>query len=217
MVLLMTLTTCYKFGGRIYKQKGGLGIGLRGSAAVARIVMCRWDEIWAKRMKSGGLTVLLFYRYVDDIRLLLRPIQKGWYWLNNKWVFDPTRHDERSYLERTIQEVGKSMNSVWDFLDLTTESEADFPDGFLPTLDFAMKVRENGYIDYIFYSKPMSSNILLSFGTALSKTCVFSSLRQDLVRRLINTNYALGPEVRINIVNKFIQMLCNSGHKFQYI
>ena len=44
MVLLLTSTTCYTFGGQIYRQKSGLGIGLRGSAALARIVMCAWDK-----------------------------------------------------------------------------------------------------------------------------------------------------------------------------
>ena len=51
MVLLMTGTTCYRFGGHIYKQKGGLGIGLRGSAAIANLAMGRWDVLWAERMK----------------------------------------------------------------------------------------------------------------------------------------------------------------------
>ena len=46
MVLLLTTTTCYKFGGKVYRQKNGLGIGLRGSAALARLVMCCWDAKW---------------------------------------------------------------------------------------------------------------------------------------------------------------------------
>ena len=216
MVLLMTSTTCYRFGGKIYRQKGGLGIGLRGSAAVARIVMCRWDQTWARLMKECNINLLLFYRYVDDIRTMLRPILKGWYWKNNTWVFDQTIEDTRTPHERTIQEIGKSMNGVWDFLKLTTESEADFTDGFLPTLDFAMKVESNGYIKYTFYSKPMSSNILLTRGTALSHNCIFSSIRQDLVRRLTNVDYSMGKEKRVNIVENFIQLVVNSGHSFQY-
>ena len=45
MILLMTSSTCYKFGGHIYMQKGGLGIGLRGSAALERLAKCRWDGL----------------------------------------------------------------------------------------------------------------------------------------------------------------------------
>ena len=80
MVLLVTSTTCYKFGGKIFRQRKGLGIGLRGSAALARLIMCRWDATWATIMKNYRLTLMIFYRYVDDIRLALRPINKGWFW-----------------------------------------------------------------------------------------------------------------------------------------
>ena len=48
MVLLLTSSTCYKFGGRIFKQKNGLGSGLRASAALARLTMNFWDASWGR-------------------------------------------------------------------------------------------------------------------------------------------------------------------------
>ena len=60
MVLLMCSTTCYKFGGKLYIQKSGLGIGLRGSAALARVVMCTWDKVWGRIQCKLGLVVQLF-------------------------------------------------------------------------------------------------------------------------------------------------------------
>ena len=62
----------------------------------------------------------------------------------------------------------------------------------------------------------MNNNLLIN-GTALSRSCIFSSLRQDLVRRLINTDYREGIEYRLVIIKKFIQLLVNSNHTFQYI
>ena len=62
----------------------------------------------------------------------------------------------------------------------------------------------------------MSSNILLTKGTALSHNCVFSSIRQDLVRRLSSIDYTMGKDKRVETVNKFIQLVINSGHSFQY-
>ena len=112
----------------------------------------------------------LLYRYVDDIRIYMRPLIRGWYWRNNGWTFDPDSEDSRDPETRTIQEMGKSLNSVWKFLKFTTEGEQDFSDNYLPTLDFSTQVQQNGYIKYTFFSKPMSSNLLLSFGTALSKS-----------------------------------------------
>ena len=217
MVLLMTSTTCYRFGGKIFRQRKGLGIGLRGSAALARLVMCKWDNTWAALMKKSRLILLIFYRYVDDLRLCLRPLNKGWFWQDNEWIHDPERPDQRDTATRTIEEIHKSINSVWDFLEFTTESQSDFQDAALPTLDFKTCIKRNGYVAYEFFSKPMSRNNVLTYGTALSRTCIFSSLRQDLVRRLSNTDLSMGPDVRLKIVNQFIQLMINSGHKFQFI
>ena len=217
MVLVLTGTTCYKFAGKIYRQVGGLGIGLRGSAALARIAMCIWDILWGTLQAKLGLKLQLFFRYVDDLRMLLRPLKKGWIWKNGTWQFEDDNKDSRTPEERTIQEVGKSLNYIWDFLTFTTEGERDFPNGQLPTLDFSTQVLPNGYISYQFFSKPMASNLVLQIGTALSRNCVFSSLRQDLVRRLINTDLKVVDNIRIQIVEQFIQLMVNSGHKYQYI
>ena len=216
MVLLLTSTTCYKFGGRLFRQKSGLGIGLRGSAALARLVMCTWDCTWGYMQFKLGLMVQLFCRYVDDIRLYLRPIMKGYKWSDNGWCFTEDE-DDRTPSQRTIEELNKSLNDTWSFLEFTTEGEADFNDLFLPTLDFATRVDNNGYVKYKFYNKPMTSNLILENGTALSSGCVFSSLRQDLVRRLYNSDLSMGIQFRIGLVNDYIQLLVNSGHKFSYI
>ena len=85
-VLTLVSSTIYSFGGKIYRQTVGLGIGLRASAALARITMCDWDQIWANRQCFKGLIVKCFYRYIDDIRLLLYPLRKCWKWENGTWV-----------------------------------------------------------------------------------------------------------------------------------
>ena len=216
MVLLLTSTTCYKFGGRLYKQVSGLGIGLRASAAIARVAMCTWDVLWAHLQAKWGLSIQIIFRYVDDIRMYMQPIRRGWKWIQGTWKWTD-EEDNRSPESRTIEEVGKSLNSVWDFLSFTTEGERDFQSNKLPTLDFATSVNEDGYVSYEFFSKPMSSNLVLERGTALSKSCVFSSLRQDLVRRLYNTDLEADMNKRKNIVEDFIQKMVNSGHKYQYI
>ena len=146
----------------------------------------------------------------------MQPIRRGWKWIQGTWKWTD-EEDNRSPESRTIEEVGKSLNSVWDFLSFTTEGERDFQSNKLPTLDFATSVNEDGYVSYEFFSKPMSSNLVLERGTALSKSCVFSSLRQDLVRRLYNTDLEADMNKRKNIVEDFIQKMVNSGHKYQYI
>ena len=215
-VLVMTTTTCYKFAGRIYRQRYGLGIGLRGSAALARLCMCYWDKLWGKLMLDNGLSLELFSRYVDDLRIYLRPIRKCWTWMNNKWVFNEKECTKGDH-QWTMEQLRESMNGIWTFLEFTVEGEQDFSDSWLPTLDFKTQVAHYGTIKYLFYSKPMASNIVLEKGTALSKGTVFSSLRQELVRRLLNTDISLGPETRVNLTCDFIQNMVNSNHKFPYI
>ena len=216
MVLLLTSTTCYRFGGKIYKQTDGLGIGLRASAAIARLVMVTWDQTWGALQRRLGLVVLLFCRYVDDVRVYLKPIAKGWRWTDAGWTFS-AQDDIRTPYERTLEELNKSLDFVWSFMKFTTEGENDFNDAFLPTLDFATHVTDEGYIKYRFFSKPMASNMVLQFGTALSKNCTFSSLRQDLVRRFLNSDRTMGTEYRLQLVENYIQLLVNSDHKFAYI
>ena len=71
------------------------------------------------------------------------------------------------------------MNDIWGFLSFTTEAEGDIQNKYLPTLDYSTdQVSENGYNKYRFFKKPMSSNLVLQKGTALSAGCIYSSLQQ---------------------------------------
>ena len=85
-------------------------------------------------MHRLGITLLLIYRYVDDLRLMLKA---GWFWECNKWIFVPARQDMRDPATRTKEELLKNLNSTWDFLKFPCEGESDYSDGFLPTLDYA--------------------------------------------------------------------------------
>ena len=80
LTMILMSSHCYSFGGRLYLQRGGAGIGLRASACLARIIMCSWDAQWAKMQLDCGLLALIFIRYVDDLRLYVFPLNKGWYW-----------------------------------------------------------------------------------------------------------------------------------------
>ena len=51
----------------------------------------------------------------------------------------------------------------------------------------------------------------------MSKTTIFSSIRQDLCRRLLNTSRLEEIEVFKEVVENYIQILVNSGHQFSFI
>ena len=108
------------------------------------------------------------------------------------------------------------MDSTMGFLGFTTEIGEDFPDQKLPTLDVNIWIRE-GLIEYEFYEKPMGANIVLNSRTALSDQTKFSSLSQEVVRRLIHTSRRLEKSSRMETLEKLCQKMTNSGHMPSYI
>ena len=71
-------THFYTFGGKVYHQKGGGPIGLRGTCCVARVVMQIFDIAWKTRLRDAGIITWLLARYMDDARAFLPPIRPGW-------------------------------------------------------------------------------------------------------------------------------------------
>ena len=73
-------THLYTFGGEIFRQLFGGPIGLRGTCAVARLIMCLWDKMWKAVMLRAGVIIALYLRYMDDGRMVLHPVKAGWRW-----------------------------------------------------------------------------------------------------------------------------------------
>ena len=215
--LVLMSTSIYSFGGKMYQQNGGAGIGERASAVLAKVTMAIWDILWTNGQRGVNLTVHMYFRYIDDLRILLAPINPGWTWTNRRWVYNKDMNDDRSADQRTKEEILKTLNEVITTLKFTVETQEEYESGYMPTLDTQTRVGKNRKISFKYYSKPMASNLVIQLGTALSQQTIFSSLRQDLCRRLGNTGTMEGSEVKLSIIESFIQQMRNSGHKFQFI
>ena len=109
--LLLMQTSCYSFGGKIFLQKKGSGIGLRASACIAKLVMAVWDRLWAQTQLKSGLKVHILMRYIDDLRAYLRAIPKGWRWKHDGWQYEEDPNDMRDSETRTKEELKKSLDS----------------------------------------------------------------------------------------------------------
>ena len=133
--LVAMSSTCYSFGGHLYKQSGGAGIGLRISDCSAKVTMSQWDKYWARIQQTWLFTSMLFIRYIDDVRIYCYPVKQGWTWTNTGWEFNNDTADERNPETRTKEELCKSFNVVLNFLEFTAETGQDFDDRMLPTLD----------------------------------------------------------------------------------
>ena len=147
----------------------------------------------------------------------MAPINPGWSWGVNGWTYNNEIDDNRDPLTRTSEEIKKTLEFTVDFLKFTTESEKDFVSGFLPSLDAQTQVQENGKVLFKFFRKPMANNVVIQFGTGLPKNVIFSALRQDLVRRMLNCSSDLPWGERLKVIEDYIQLMVNSNHSFPFI
>ena len=97
-------------------------------------------------------------------------------------------------------------------LEFTMETEEDFSDGWLPTLDLKIRVNEKNLIMYCFFEKPTASQMCLQSDTALGQDSLVQSLVNDVIRRMTNTSELVELEERLAVVDNFGQKMLNSGH-----
>ena len=219
-VEIMFDTHIYSFGGHFYKQKEGGPIGLRSTCALARVVMGRWDIKWKERVADCNIQVEDDGRFVDDARNFLYPLRPGWRWEQGELWFSREWEQEDQLLspiERTKRAVFGSMQGIIQCLAFTVETEEDFQDGWLPTLDFKLRVNNNNVIEYAFYEKPMASNQCLQTDTALNQNCLIRSLGNEVIRRLDAFNETVEIEMRIDALDIFCQKMINSGHSIDTV
>ena len=219
-VKFMFQSHIYTFVGKLYRQKSGGPIGLRGTCAVARLVMQMCDTKWLDRMARLCITLELAMRYMDDGRAFLFAIKAGWRWTKGELVFCKRWQEEDKDLtptEVTKRVLHGTMQDLEDFLNFTVKTSDDFPTGWLPTLDTELRVTTNNIVDYNFYEKPMSSNVTVQRMSAMEENSKMKTLSNDLIRRLLNTSEGLGLEERIKVVDNYSLKLLNSGFKLEQV
>ena len=216
-------THVYTFAGRFFVQRDGGPIGLRSTASLASLIMKIWDVLWLQLLKREGISLIDFFRYVDDARSFLRPLLEGWKWNGQNFEFKEEWYKDdmlsgMTDLERTTKELVSAMSSLIDFLRFEGEHAEMFSSFRLPTLDTEIWVCDKtGLLKHSFYEKPTCPNKVLQRDTALSETSVRASLTQEVVRRLKNCSQDLPSEEKQLIFSVFAQKLINSGHSVQSI
>ena len=215
-VIVFMNTHMYEFMGKTYLQQFGGPIGMRATASLAAVVMKVFDVAWMNLCKRENLSVDLFLRYVDDCRILMAPLNEGWFWNGCKFEFSWERRKSDlkcalSDQQRTTIEITKAMTSIVSFLNFTGEDCSMFQNCRLPTLDCEVWF-EDGKIQYSFYEKPQVGNRVLQKDTALPVSTLRSSLLQEVVRRLSNCSLSLDLAEKQTIISKFAQKLVNSSH-----
>ena len=89
-----------------------------------------------------------------------------------------------SDLKRMGRTCQVAMNSISPDLQFTVESEEDFENGRIQTLDFEIKAADTGNIEHSFFEKPMQTPLVTMERSAMGAQQKHAILSNDLVRRL---------------------------------
>ena len=158
----------------------------------------------------------MYVRYVDDCRLLLPAINKGWFWTGTEFQYSEVREQEDiasglSDEQRTTTLIANAMSSIIYFLKFTGEDRTMFGDNTLPTLDTTLWLQGN-QVKNLFYEKPTVGNQVVQRDTAIPWSSITSTLIQETVRRLKNSSIDTEQEAVTRILSQFSQKMINSGH-----
>ena len=85
LVLVTFQNHFYRWGDTIYRQTKGAPIGLRAAQSLARVVMDFWLKEARKRLKEGGMKMLLMDKYVDDVLAVMETLRLGSRWVERRW------------------------------------------------------------------------------------------------------------------------------------
>ena len=115
--------------------------------------------------------------------------------------------------EVTIRKFGAALNSVTKFLKFTFETEEDFKDRYIPTLDTKIKVDpwRNRYV-HTYYEKPMNCKWVLPFRTAMDPGTKRQIQSNEMLRRLLRVDPKSLDDHISKVVNDFNRKLIFSGY-----
>ena len=122
--------------------------------------------------------------------------------------------DQKSGLtdnQRTMREFRAMANSIFSFIQVTSDSQDDNAGNTLPVLDLQCWV-EGGLVLHSFYRKPMGSEYCLMEASAMGSNTKWATLTQEVIRRMKNTSRRVCEAVRAEILTDFMEMLMKSGH-----
>ena len=191
--------------------------------AAARIVMGEWGEIYTRIMLQAELKIWMKGFYVDDVRTVTSVLKKGMRWdiIENKFLYKEEWRVEDEIVgdtntTRMSKQVNLAMNSIFENINFTMETAEDFPEKKLPTLDFKLWVEKDEQsvqqIRYSFFEKVMKTPYCILARSAMAEQSKYSSLTQDLIRRLTNTKEDSSQEEKNDIVEIFVERLQISGY-----
>ena len=173
-------------------------------------------------MLTANLKITMFKSYVDDVRLASTLLRLGMRYckIDKKFIHD----DGAEMMDKMLEEAGETgdarmsrvchpaMEDINPDLKFTTEVESDFPDGWMPTLDFKTEMQDDGTINHTYFQKAMKTPYVLMQRSAMASKQKFNILSNELIRRLSNINKE-GTELeeKKRVIEEFTKEMKSSG------
>ena len=177
--------------------------------------MLLFDKRFLVLLKSLGLVVLLYLRYVDDISVVMPPIKPGWFYSreHNSLRFDP----EHEYAQmpgdkRTMLVLRDIANTVDPNLSFTVDCPSMNQNGRLPILDLQFWVEGETLLRHGFYKKPMAPERTIMAESAISQGTKRATLFAEGIRRLSAMDSYTTKAERNLVLGKFMNALRISGY-----
>ena len=113
----------FVFNGEVRKQSKGGAIGVKAAGDIAGLFMIWWDREFKERVRTEGLQMKLYTRYVDDETIVCKAVEEN------------TENKEEEPDKRTMKKLQEIANSIHPSIRLTIDYPSNNKNGRLPILN----------------------------------------------------------------------------------
>ena len=214
-VKILTNNHIYEFSDNVYLQEGTGSMGVEFTGIAREIYMLLWCQKFSNKLKSVNIANAMLHRMVDDITIKPSIIKPGTRYENDQLVvYDDKVHEDKLVPDdlRTMRVIQNIANTIDETINVTFDVPSNYDDGRVPILDVKVRVDENNRIEHIFYKKPVANRLGTLKTAAYSMQSKMNILTQECFRRLHNTSDFVDSEIKMNILNTFMEDLKLSGY-----
>ena len=222
VLLVIMKNHTYIFNKEIRLQLSGGAIGVDLTGVMAQIFMSWWDKEVLKRMRIMKIDIYLYERYVDDINFCAGAMAPGTRYVNGKLEIVEEEVDADCMIQKdkmTMSLIKQIGDSIHQSIVLEGDVPSNHADGKVPILDLKVWIEdietENGIkrkIMHEYYSKDVSSKLLIHRDAALSLNVKRTVLTQQCLRIMLNCSPLLSQEKIAEHLSYFMLRMQCSGY-----
>jgi hypothetical protein len=197
----------FVFNGEVRKQSKGGAIGVKAAGDIAGLFMVWWDRKFKERVRTEGLQMKLYTRYVDDETIVCKAVK------------ETAENKDEEPDKRTMKKLQEIANSIHPSIQLTIDYPSNNKNGRLPILNTEQWIEDtevNGQVRrqilYSHFSKPMANKFVVLENSAISAKSKENILVADLLTVMMNISVRCRDEERRTKIQKFMNRMQYSGY-----